>query len=166
METTVKQHIEHSLAVVNRVEQWTVYPIDAQFLHAILGMVDEVGELDKTCKDRMFYDKKIAPVEIMEEMGDLWYYFTLALQACARLWCCSVSDLFETVLRVNDAKLSTRYKEGYTHQEALNRDRKSERDAMVAACCGIIEAAWEPKPLCEIDILGKTHNMSTVKSGG
>lgn len=163
--TTVKQHMEHSLAVVNRVEQYRVYPIDAQFLHAILGIVNEAGELNDICKARMFYDKNVAAVDVLEEMGDLWYYFTLALEACARLWCCSVPDLFETVLRVNDAKLSTRYKEGYTRQEALNRDRKSERDAMIAACDGVIEAAWEPRLLCEIDVLGKTHGMSTVKSG-
>jgi hypothetical protein len=159
--TTVKQHIEESVGVVSRVEQAIVHPIDGQYLHAMMGMSDEAGELMKICKDAMFYGKEIRLVDIMEEYGDMWYFFILGLMSISKLHGIAVEEVFEMVLRVNKAKLGTRYSgSGYLKSEALNRDKGREIRAMIAACDH--PEADVPMPL--FDSLNK--RSQTVQSQG
>lgn len=163
--TTVKEHIEESVGVVSRVEQSKIYPIDGQYLHAMMGMVDEAGELMKICKDAMFYGKPIRLVEIIEEYGDLWYFFILGLMSIARLYDITVEEAFEMVLRVNKAKLETRYPgEGYNRNNALIRDKKGEYEAMIAACNH--EAAGQAYQLVDINALSRNPIPQTVQSQG
>jgi len=164
MNKSLKQHVQQSVDVVSKVEQWKVHPIDAQFLHAIMGIVDEAGELNKICKSAMFYAQEIRLVEIMEEFGDLWYYQTLGLMAIARLYHITVEEAFEMVLRVNRAKLETRYPEGeYNRHHALFRNKTAEYAAMIVACNH--DNAGNPLPLYDIDTIGKGHTSLTVQTG-
>ena len=48
-----------------------------QLIHAGLGMLTEVGELADAFKREMAYGKAFDPVNIVEEIGDIFWYFVL-----------------------------------------------------------------------------------------
>lgn len=52
-------------------------PSDKQLIHAQLGMLTEVGELVDAFKREMAYGKPLDAVNIVEEIGDVFWYFVL-----------------------------------------------------------------------------------------
>ena len=90
-------------------------------LHAILGVIDEAGELAQAftkCMDGEGLDV----VNLGEEVGDLMYYVSMLLSA-------SGLD-FVSVLNANLLKLQTRYGDSFSADAATNRDREKERQTL------------------------------------
>lgn len=94
-----------------------------QFLHAVLGLGTEVGELQDALKRWLIYGKPIDKVNVVEELGDLFWYAALLAR--------ELGVSFEDVMARNIAKLKKRYPDGFTEHDALNRDLTAERDALL-----------------------------------
>jgi len=91
-------------------------------MHAIDGMVTEVGELQDTLKKWLYYGKPLDRVNIIEELGDLSWYWRLA--------CASQDAAAVSVILQNVRKLQKRYPERFTELAAINRDLPGERSIL------------------------------------
>jgi len=88
-------------------------------LHACLGLQTETAELTDMIKKHIFYGREIDKVHVIEEMGDIMWYYALVIDTL---------DLdFNELLGKNIKKLRARYKGGFTETQAKNRDLKKER---------------------------------------
>lgn len=98
-------------------------PAIVRLVHGMFGLSTEAGELLDLGKRYVFYGKEIPVVNLVEELGDISWYFALCLAA---------SNLsLESVLRANLAKLrQKRYKQGFTEADAINRDVEAEYKAI------------------------------------
>ena len=90
-----------------------------RLLHGAMGLCTEAGELMDTVKKHVFYGKPIDTVNIVEELGDLGWYFAVI--------CAVLGVSMNEVLTTNIAKLQTRYPEKFTEEAALVRDLDKER---------------------------------------
>lgn len=93
--------------------------VDADVLHAALGISTESAELLDAIKKKMFYNKPIDYVNCDEEIGDLLWYIAIYLNAR------EIS--FEQVMKQNIAKLKSRYPDKFTSENAINRNVEKER---------------------------------------
>lgn len=108
---------------VNRVNCKPVsYSVDENLRHSILNIADETGELIGVLKDKMYYNKHIDPLNLIEELGDLQWAYILAIQTLAELLKIPFVDLYILVFEVNNAKLKSRYQDNFTTDEANKRD--------------------------------------------
>lgn len=91
-------------------------------LHMVVGISTEAGEILDVFKKNLAYEKDIDWVNVEEEIGDLcWYLFNLM----------NLTGInFETVLDKNIKKLLSRYKEGFSREDAILRDLKKERNVL------------------------------------
>lgn len=90
-----------------------------RILHSSLGLVTEAGEFADATKKYIFYGKKFDTINLIEELGDLFYYMALA---------CNVLGVsFEEVMQINANKLKKRFPEKFEEQLAINRNVDSER---------------------------------------
>jgi NTP pyrophosphatase (non-canonical NTP hydrolase) len=105
--------------MVNEICQSRILNLDSKMLHSVLGIGTEAGEILDIIKKNMFYGKEIDNLHLKEEIGDLLFYI--------QDLCINIGTSFEEVLKINIAKLRTRYPNGYTQQNALIRDLKLER---------------------------------------
>ncbi len=127
-----------AMDTVERVEQSKTYPTNPRFLHAIMGIANESGELMELVKSKMYYNKKYTYNEVIEELGDAFYYFTLAILAMAEDDMVEVgadrgkspTRVLEDVIRVNEAKLLVRYPNGYSNAGARVRNIVAEYQAI------------------------------------
>jgi NTP pyrophosphatase (non-canonical NTP hydrolase) len=101
-------------------------PADADFMHGVLGIATEAGELLELLRRWRWplssdpaLDRRTA---IKEELGDLFWYIAML---------CRWAQLdFETVMRSNIEKLKARYPDGFTETRALNRNVEAEQLAL------------------------------------
>lgn len=110
-----------SAEVVNRVQEHE----SIRFLHALIGVIGEVGEeLGSLYIDYTLDGKEIDQVNVREEVGDsLWYHALFAKYLGY--------ENFDTILQVNMDKLTSRYKGTRWNQDgALNRDLEKEREIL------------------------------------
>lgn len=91
-------------------------------LHGMMGAVTEAGELLDAEKRRMFYGAPLDPCNILEEVGDLLHYVEYILHG--------IGFTSEQAKALNIAKLRVRYPNGFTKQDAVNRDKDRERRIM------------------------------------
>lgn len=92
------------------------------------GMMADGGEVLDAMKDYFYYEKTNFPtffIQMAEELGDTLHW----LVATASVMGLTVEQL----MRVNEAKLSVRYPDGFTQACAVNRDKKAELEAMKKA---------------------------------
>lgn len=89
---------------------------DANFLHAVLGIAGEAGELVDAFKKHLIYEKPFDTVNAKEELGDILWYMALA--------CRVLSVTFEQLMEENIAKLRKRYPTEYTDADAAARADK------------------------------------------
>jgi NTP pyrophosphatase (non-canonical NTP hydrolase) len=94
----------------------------AELMHASMGMVTEAGEFIDALKKHTIYGKPIDRVNLVEEIGDLFWYQALA--------CRALGVSFEEVMERNIAKLRKRFPEKFTAELALSRDLDAERAAL------------------------------------
>jgi NTP pyrophosphatase (non-canonical NTP hydrolase) len=90
-----------------------------RLLHAAMGMETEVGEFMDQLKKHFFYGKELDIVNLMEEVGDLLWYVSVALD--------ELGYPMEKVMEININKLKARYKGKFKETQAKNRDLLSER---------------------------------------
>ena len=97
----------------------------SRLMHAAMGMVTESGEFMDAFKKLTIYGKVIDKTNLVEEIGDIFWYCALA--------CRTLGVSFEEVFDRNIQKLKIRYPEKFTSENALNRDLKAEREALEGA---------------------------------
>jgi len=97
-------------------DQWR---LKHRLTHAVLGLADEVGELSGPVKAHLYYNRPLDIVNLMEELGDISWYWFLAIDSLGL-------DPVE-VLERNIAKLRARYPEKFTEALANQRDLDKER---------------------------------------
>lgn len=89
-------------------------------LHAMLGLMDEVGELAKTMKAELAYGKELDINNLVEETGDvLWF---------TALMCNNLGVPMSYVAMNNLAKLRRRYPDAFSEADALARKDKEDGD--------------------------------------
>jgi NTP pyrophosphatase (non-canonical NTP hydrolase) len=91
-------------------------------LHMAIGISTEAGEILDTFKKSFAYGNNLDIVNVKEELGDcMWYVSNLM-----RMLDLSLED----VLQLNVDKLRSRYKYGWSKEEANNRDLNKERNIL------------------------------------
>jgi NTP pyrophosphatase (non-canonical NTP hydrolase) len=95
-------------SIKKRLDKTTI-----RLLHAAMGTATEAGEVVDILKKHVFYGKKIDKIHLLEELGDLLWYISIAIDA--------LDSDFETVMKMNQKKLFSRYKDKFTSDEAINR---------------------------------------------
>jgi NTP pyrophosphatase (non-canonical NTP hydrolase) len=91
-------------------------PSQCELLHAAIGIAGEAGELLEAIRNHVFDGKPLDEDNVIEELGDLCFYLEAAMQAIKM----NRADIEE----LNMAKLSERYKDGYSDQQAQERKDK------------------------------------------
>lgn len=93
-----------------------------RLLHAAMGMATEAGEFLDALKKHIFYGKPLDDTNLIEELGDMFWYCGIALDV--------LKISFEEIMQINHDKLATRYSKGFSEKEATNRDLNKEREVL------------------------------------
>ena len=109
---------EYNSLVKERISHKTT----ARLIHASLGMTTESAEIADALKKHLMYGKPLDQTNLIEEVGDVLWYAAVLLD--------ELGVSFEDAMEANIRKLKRRYPEGFTADRALNRDLKSEREAL------------------------------------
>ena len=96
--------------------------ISPGFLHASMGMVTEAAEILDLCKKGIGYNRSVDMIKVKKELGDSLYYWTLAV--------IESGTSFDEMMSMNMIKLKARYADGYTDEEANNRNLIKEHEAL------------------------------------
>ena len=96
--------------------------VNLRLLHGSMGLETEVGEIQDALKKHIFYGKTLDGINLIEEMGDLFWY-------CAII-CDALGVSFESIMEKNIAKLKARYPHKFDAEKAVNRDLDAERKAL------------------------------------
>lgn len=91
-------------------------PSECDMLHMLMGLAGEVGELVDACKKAVIYRKPLDLVNVKEELGDIEFYLEGFRQILGL-------DR-DRILVDNMRKLSRRYAEGYSDEQAAARADK------------------------------------------
>lgn len=91
-------------------------------IHACMGICTESGELMDAIKKTTIYGKPLDVVNLIEEMGDLFWYLGLMAN--------ELHVSFDTIMGLNIEKLRKRYPNNFTEQDALVRDLDAERKVL------------------------------------
>jgi NTP pyrophosphatase (non-canonical NTP hydrolase) len=100
-----------------------------RLLHAAMGLETEVGEIMDQLKKHIFYGKELDTVNLMEELGDLFWYTGIMAD--------TLDFHYETIWERNIAKLKARYGDKFSETRAEDRDLERER--------GILEGEKDAK---------------------
>ena len=124
--------IHRFMANIEKCNCDKIHMVSPAFMHAVIGIQDEAGELAEQLKRALYYGDPISTEHILEEYGDMMFYILLDIRRIARKQSRSVEEVFQEVLDRNVAKLEQRYKERFTEDEATEsgRDRLAEQVAM------------------------------------
>lgn len=90
--------------------------------HMVYGMMTELGELVDTYKKHYAYGKELDMVNVMEELGDImWYWAGM----------CSITGINPSFALISNIdKLMARYPDRFDKEQALVRDLEKERDIL------------------------------------
>ncbi len=83
---------------------------------AALGLAGESGEVADSIKKVLYQGHHLDIMHIVEELGDVLWYLTLA--------CNAVECTLEDVMTVNVAKLHNRYPNGFESARSINRSHE------------------------------------------
>lgn len=98
----------------------------AILLHAHLGISSEAGEFADAIKKYCIYGKPLDIENLVEELGDLLWYISLASDA--------LNYSIPTIMEMNINKLRIRYPEKFTEQDALERKDKIDFTCVECGC--------------------------------
>ena len=87
-----------------------------RLLHSVMGLSGEMGEFTDSVKKSIMYGKELDVKNLKEEIGDLLWYMSIALD--------SLGSSFEEVMKLNHDKLEARYPGGFTEKLAVERRDK------------------------------------------
>lgn len=90
--------------------------------HVADGLCTEAGEFKDAMKKYVYYGKNLDSVNLMEEIGDIFWYLAIA--------CDQLGIDFNYVQEQNIAKLKARYPEKFNSENALNRNLEVERQVL------------------------------------
>ena len=93
-----------------------ITPQQAESLHAAIGIAGEAGELLDAVRKHVFDGQPLDRENVIEELGDLCFYLEAACQ--------SMGVERSYIEAMNQAKLTQRYKDGYSDQQAVDRADK------------------------------------------
>lgn len=80
-----------------------------------MGLVGESGEVVDYIKKIVFHGHKFSKEKLIEELGDVLWYFTMLTSIC---------DIqIDEVMRKNVEKLRKRYPNGFTCEDSINREK-------------------------------------------
>lgn len=105
-----------------------------------MGLVTEASELLDLLKKHIYYGKPLDPVQVIEEFGDLQWYFaggmdalfaTLTKGNLLQLNAENPGELWAAILERNIDKLRSRYPSKFEAERAIKRDKEAERDALL-----------------------------------
>jgi len=124
--------VSSMLTTIKRVNCDKVHEVPEKFKHAIVGLNDEMGELNEVLKRAMYYGDPIDDDNILEEYGDMMYYIILDCMRIAKNKKMSEEQVFATIFSMNSAKLKARYPDGFKESKATQtgRDLEAEKKAM------------------------------------
>jgi len=111
--------------------------IMSRCMHALLGMMTELGELADQFKKRIVYGRALDMVNVVEELSDGDWYRALFADA--------IKVGFEQAWQINIAKLRKRFPDKFTQAQALTRDLDAERSVLEAGTADI-DATMPGKP--------------------
>lgn len=95
--------------------------------HALMGLVTEVGELLDARKKTYIYGNDFDVVNFAEEIGDLYWYTAILVDAVAVLLNKDPEALDSEIKSNNIAKLAGRFPDKFSEYLALNRNLEAER---------------------------------------
>jgi len=78
-----------------------------------LGLAGESGEVIDMIKKRLFQGHEIDQEKLLDELGDVYWYYTLILQA--------MGYSLQEVMRCSIEKLRRRYPDGFEIERSVNR---------------------------------------------
>jgi len=100
-------------------------PTVMRLIHAALGLSTESAEFADAVKKHLFYGKPLDSINLIEELGDLFWYAAIAAD--------TLGVSFSDIQQRNIEKLARRYPAGFTPDKAIHRDLKQEREALSPA---------------------------------
>lgn len=101
---------------------FNVKPGTDRLLHAALGMQTESAEFSDQLKKHVFYGKPLDVTNLKEEIGDLLWYISIAMDVLD-------TDFSKEQNRVIN-KLKTRYPDKFSQEAALTRNLEQERKVL------------------------------------
>jgi len=111
-------YTQEAIRTESRIDRINVNP---RLLHAVFGLVTEVGELVDPIKQHIFYGVELDKVNLQEEYGDICWYLAILADYL------QISD--EDLKKANIEKLRRRYPEKFTQESAIDRDIEHELGA-------------------------------------
>jgi NTP pyrophosphatase (non-canonical NTP hydrolase) len=134
---TIAKYLEDSERTLSTDKDGLVLDQDQMnLLHACMGLTTETGELVDIMKKHIFYGKPIDVVHMLEESGDMMWYFAIIMRLISKLASEEI-DVYENgeyvffkMLQANIDKLRVRYPDKFTEHNALNRDLDAEREVL------------------------------------
>lgn len=114
----------NQITILERLTSHSCRRWDMQLINGVIGLSDEVGELNSCVKKHVEYGQPLDTTNIQEEVGDcLWRLVQI---------CQAIGYSLEQAMIHNIEKLKVRYPNGYTDYQAAeeNRDRATEREIL------------------------------------
>ncbi len=129
----------------------------SRMMHAILGMITELGELCDPIKRHLIYGTELDVPNLREERGDSEWYDNLFDDAID----VKLSDIW----RRNIAKLRARFPDKFTEERAIKRDLVEERRALAGQHSTTCEKAHDHSKTCTCHLAQnyETTNYNAVQ---
>ena len=96
--------------------------LDADILHAVLGLITESAELAELVLTSMLSGEPVDRQKMIDELGDVRWYYSILLSA--------IGSNDDEVTDKNIAKLRTRFPNKFSLYAATTRDTEAENQAM------------------------------------
>lgn len=95
-------------------EIWeTLQPADVDLIHAAMGIAGEAGEVLDIIKKVTMTGHPLDVEKLVKELGDIEFYMERMRQL--------IGISRELILNINQTKLDTRYRKGYSDQASIDR---------------------------------------------
>ena len=88
----------------------------------MIGMNTEQAEIQDQIKKHLFYGKPLDKTNLVEEMGDLFWYLGVMSH--------ELGVPFDEIMAKNNAKLRARFGAKFSERAALNRNLEVERKTL------------------------------------
>ena len=123
-----EDYIQQALQTESQPSEEQLSRVNLRILHALMGLQTETGELTDAVKRHIFYGAELDKVNLVEEIGDVFWYIAILLDELK----VDVGDKasFEHAMKVNIEKLRARYPNKFSEHDAVNRDLKTERQIL------------------------------------
>lgn len=119
----------------------TLTPETIRLLHAVLGVATEAGEMLRAVSEHIFQGKELDYTNLKEEAGDNMWYLALYLDVMHTNFTRmaemnqvklmgSTGQVIDGVFTLHTESDEGRYKDGFSEDDALDRDTDAERELL------------------------------------